>query len=89
LAEEQLQLLQSACAKGGRFGRRLGEVLAGRLPADAALVRRWPVEPGVKRVVVAAAAKRHPEQAKDLLALARQLNFQRDPTALCLNKVLE
>jgi hypothetical protein len=42
-----------------------------------------------KRVLVAVAARRFPDKAKELLALARVLDFHRDVTSLCLRKVLD
>jgi hypothetical protein len=52
-------------------------------------LRRLAMEPRNKRVVVAVIAKRFPEHCKELLTLARKLDYQRDPTSLCLRKVLE
>jgi hypothetical protein len=76
-------------AKGGRDERRLGEVLAGKQPVNVDVLRRLPIQPEHKRIFLAVVAKAHPEHAKELLDLARKLDFQRDVTSMCLRKVLE
>jgi hypothetical protein len=48
-----------------------------------------PIDPKQKRVLLAVVARRQPEQAKDVLELARKLDYQRDVTSLCLRQVLE
>jgi hypothetical protein len=89
LAEQQQQALLAALAKGDRDARRLGELLTAKQPPDVEEVRKLPHDAGDKRVLVALLAARHPDKAKELTALARRLNFQRDETALCLQKLLE
>jgi hypothetical protein len=42
-----------------------------------------------KRVLLVVAAKRFPDHAKDLLPLARRLDFYADVTSLCLAKVMD
>jgi tetratricopeptide (TPR) repeat protein len=88
LADEQWSLLLATLAKGGRQQRQLGDMLAGRKPVTVAAVRRLVLDPQEKRVLAAVAARRQPELEKELLALARQLNFQKDRISLCLGKVL-
>jgi hypothetical protein len=89
LAEEQWQSLLAQLEKSGRHQRRLAAILAGRQPFDTGVVRRLPIETRQKRVLLAVAAKQHPEQGKELLPLARSLNFFLDGTSLCLWKVLD
>jgi hypothetical protein len=89
LADEQWQLLLATMAKADHHTRRLGEMLSGNRPLETDLVRRLPIDPEQKRVLLAVIAQRHPETANDLLPLARALDFQRDGTSLCLRKLLE
>jgi tetratricopeptide (TPR) repeat protein len=89
LAEEQRPLFLAELGKGGREERRLAGMLAGKQPLNADILRRLPMQPEHKRVLLAVVAKARPEEAKDLLDLARKLDFQRDVTSLCLRKVLE
>jgi tetratricopeptide (TPR) repeat protein len=88
-AEEQWQPFLDALQKEGRRGRQCAEVLAGKRPVDVEQLRRLALEPRNKRVVLAVIAKRYPEKSKDLLTLARKLDYHRDATSLCLRKVLE
>lgn len=88
LAQSQWQALVDDLKKRGREEQLLGDILAGKKPFDARLVQRLPIEPTSKRVLLAVAAQRYPDHAKELLALARRLNFQRDAISLCLEKVL-
>ncbi|HJT78264.1 MAG TPA: hypothetical protein VJ739_13755, partial [Gemmataceae bacterium] len=89
LADEQWALLVAALKKEAGYARQLAALLEGGHPPDVARVRRLVMQPEQKRVVVAALARRYPETAKDLLPLARQLDFEADPTSLCLRKLLE
>ncbi len=89
LAEEQWQKLLASLAKSDRHSVRLSKLLAAGEPPNADLVRRLPIDPRDKRVVLAAIARHYPEQAQGLLELARKLDFQRDEISLCLRKVLE
>jgi hypothetical protein len=89
LAEEQWQPLLACLERGSRYPRQLGAMLAGRQPLNTDLIRRLPIEPRQKRVLLAVVAKRHPDQGKELLQLARSLNFYLDGTSLCLRQVLD
>jgi tetratricopeptide (TPR) repeat protein len=89
LAEEQWSLLLAALAKERGARRRLGEMLAGRRPLEVEEARRSAIPPDQKRVLLVVLARRHPATAKELLPLARQLDFLADPTSLCLRKVLK
>jgi hypothetical protein len=89
LAEEQRQALLATLAKGDRDTRRFSELLAGKQPCDVEAVRRLPHDVKEKRVLVALLARREPDKAKELVALAKRLNFQLDETALCLRQLLE
>jgi tetratricopeptide (TPR) repeat protein len=89
LAEQQLPLLLADLGKGGRDERRLAEMLAGKQPVNGDILRRLPMQPEHKRILLAVVARAHPEHAQDLLDLARKMDFQRDATSLCLRKVLE
>lgn len=88
LAEQQWQPLLACLEKANRYTRQLSAMLTGRQPLNTGLIRRLPIEPRQKRVLLAVVAKRYPDQAKELLPLARSLNFYLDGTALCLRKVL-
>ena len=44
--------------------RRFGELLSGRRQLDVGLLRRLPMQPQVKRVPRAVAAKRYPDNAR-------------------------
>jgi hypothetical protein len=89
LAEEQWSLLLSSLEKSDRYSRQLAAMLSGRKPLDPELVRRLPIEPNTKRVLVAIAAQKFPAHQKALLPLARTLNFELDVNSLCLRKILE
>jgi hypothetical protein len=88
-AVEQWQPFLDALQKEGRRGRQCAEVLSGKRPVHMEHLRRLAMEPRNKRVVLAVIATRFPEHSKELLSLARKLDYQRDPTSLCLRKVLE
>jgi tetratricopeptide (TPR) repeat protein len=88
LAQEQWPLLLAALGKAERHVRMLGDMLSGRQPVQAGLLRRLPIEPRQKRVLLAVAAKRNTDADKGLLDLARKLDFYGDATSLCLRKVL-
>jgi tetratricopeptide (TPR) repeat protein len=89
LAQEQWQLLLSCLERHDRYSRQLAAMLAGRQPWNADLIRRLPIDPREKRVLLAVVAQDHPHDAPELLSLARSLNFYLDGTSLCLSKVLE
>jgi tetratricopeptide (TPR) repeat protein len=89
IADEHWQGLLAELQKGSRHERRFGEILSGKKPFDPRLALRLAIEPDKKRVLLAVAAQRHPQHAKELLELARRLNFQRDSMSLCLRKHLQ
>jgi tetratricopeptide (TPR) repeat protein len=88
-ADEQWKALGTALGRGDRTSRWFGAVAAGKQPFDPARATAAVMNPAVKRIVLAAFARKYPEQAKDLRALSRQLDFERDETSLCLRSVLE
>ncbi len=88
LAETQWQAVLAALQGGDREAKEIGDVFAGRRPLDVDRLRRLPVDVQLKRVWLAIAAQRFPQRAKELVTLARKLDFQRDPTSLCLRRVL-
>jgi tetratricopeptide (TPR) repeat protein len=75
--------------KGARDERRFGELLSGQKQLTKGLAQKLPIQPTNKRVLLAVLAQRHPEQADELLKLAKRLNYQRDAVSLCLSKFLE
>jgi tetratricopeptide (TPR) repeat protein len=89
LADEQWPLLLAGLDKGHGALTQLGEVLAGRKKPDVARIRRLSIQPDQKRALLAVVARRYPETAKELLPLARQLDYAPDPTSLCLRELLE
>lgn len=88
LADEQWSALLAALARGTRHERQLGDMLAGRRPMTSEALRRLPIEPKQKRVLLLVALKKQPDLEKEMLPLARQLDFQPDAISLCLRKVL-
>jgi Flp pilus assembly protein TadD len=88
LAEEQFKLLMDELDKEDSSTRQFKGMLGGSRPLDLDLLRRLPVDAHNKRALLAVAAKRYPDKAKDLLPLAQKLDFYRDPTSLCLRNVL-
>jgi predicted Zn-dependent protease len=89
LAEGQWQALQKALAKDHGHSRALGEMLAGRQPVKVEQIRRFHLMPNQKRVLLVVVARRYPETAKELLPLAKTLDYDPDATSLCLQKVWE
>ena len=67
----------------------MGAMLAGRQPVNQERLRKLPIDPLDKRVLLVVVARRFPDQAKDLLPLARKLDIFADGTSLCLAKVME
>jgi len=88
-AEKHWKLMLDALAKGNRDERRAASMGKDQKPVDASLLRRLTIRPEEKRVVLAAFAQHFPKQGKDLLTLARKLDFQHDATSLYLRKVLK
>ena len=74
--------------KSNRYDRQLADVLAGRTPLNVETLLRLPLDPNEKRVLLRVAAQRYPANAKALLSLAEQLDFQHDVTSLCLRHAL-
>jgi hypothetical protein len=89
LADQEWPKLLDALDKHDRFTREMGAMLAGRQPVNQVRLRRLPIDSMDKRVLLVVAARRFPDQAKDLLLLARKLDFLADGTSLCLAKVME
>jgi Flp pilus assembly protein TadD len=89
LAEEQWQALLANLEKGSRPLRGLRGMLGAAKPLDTQQLQRMAIDPEQKRVLLAVVARRYPETAKDLLPLAKKLNFFQDETALCLRRVLD
>ena len=75
IADEQWQALLKDLAQAGGHERLLGDMLAGRKPAKADLIRRLHIEPEKKRVLLVVASKRLPESAKELVQLALRLGL--------------
>jgi hypothetical protein len=88
LADEQWPHLLDSLKRTNRYTRQLGALLGNPRKVDGSLVLRLPIDPRQKRVLLAVVATRYPDQGKELLPLARQLNFYQDVTSLCLHKVL-
>jgi hypothetical protein len=87
LAEEQWGKLVELLDKSDRYTRQFGAMLSGKQPLAVETLRRLPLRVRQKRVLLVVAAQRHPAERAALLALADQLSFERDATALCLRKV--
>jgi tetratricopeptide (TPR) repeat protein len=87
LAETQWDALLADLKKGGREEKRFAEILASGKPPTVPLPQRLAIEPTKKRVLLAVLAQRQPDQAAEMLALAKKLDFQHDALSLCLGKV--
>ncbi len=87
LADQEWSKLLNALDKEDRYGRELGATLAGRRPLDVNRLKKLPIEPLNKRVLLLVVTRRFHDQAKDLLPLARKLDFVADATSLCLTKI--
>ena len=87
VAGEQWSLLLAKLGKEHGALRQLGEVLAGKQPPKTDRLRRMAILPEQKRVLLVVVARRFPEMAKELLPLARQLDFEPDAVSLCLRKL--
>jgi hypothetical protein len=88
-AETQWAKLVETLGHGDREGRYYSAVAAGKEPFDLARVKEAPVHPSVKRVVLAAFARKFPADAKELNELSKKLDFERDEFSLCLRYVTE
>lgn len=89
LADEQVRTLAEELSHGDRDQRFFADLLAGRKPIDVEKVR-WSVNPPeTKRVLVALLARRSPEHRDALKRLARDLDFHRDATSLCMRALLD
>jgi tetratricopeptide (TPR) repeat protein len=88
LADEQLRTLTDFLSHGDCDQRLFADVLAGRTPVDPEKVRWSPNPPETKRVLLALLARRSPEHREALSKLARDLDFHRDVTSLCLRALL-
>ena len=89
IADAQWKALLAELKKTGRDYRLFADYLEGRQPPATRLAQRLPIEPNAKRVLLAVAAQRLPEQKQELLALAKRLDFYRDAVSLCLAKFLK
>ena len=87
-ARQQWQAFVTALNKGNRTLRRLGKLLSSPSPPSGPTLVHLAIEPDQKRVFLAAIGKRFPETAKEVLPLARKLDFEPDAVSLCLDKVL-
>lgn len=81
--------LVAKLAEGTREERLLGDVLAGRKTLAQHPPERMVLDPRDKRVFLAVLAQEHPDRAKELVELAKRLDFYRDAISLCLRKVLD
>jgi len=63
-------------ARGSAEERRVATVLAGTRQVDPVGFRRFAINPGYKRVILAALGTRLPEQRETYFELARRLNYQ-------------
>ncbi len=88
-ADEQRKRLVESLAKGDREGRFFAAIIDGKKPIDLPSVKDAAMDPSVKRIVVVALARMHPDRAKELHALAKKLDFQRDEYSLCLHYLME
>ena len=86
LAQTQWNALLSDLKKGNRDQKQFAKLLAGTKPLTDRAAQRAPIDPSSKRVLLTVLAQRFPDHAKELLPLAKRLNFQRDAISLCLNK---
>jgi hypothetical protein len=89
MSEKHWQVMLDALAKGDRDERRVATMAKDKKPLDTTLLLHLTIRPEEKRVVLAAFAQHFPKQGKDLLTLARKLDFQHDATSLYLRKVLK
>jgi tetratricopeptide (TPR) repeat protein len=88
-ADDQWTRLVDALGKGDRDGRFYAAIASEKQPFDLAGAKDATVNPSLKRVVLAALARKFPVHAKELNALSRKLDFERDEVSLCLGYVTE
>lgn len=88
LAEDQWSALLAKLGKGDREERMFADILKGTKPAANNLALRLTFDSSVKRVLLVVLAQRQPAQARELLALAKKLDYQHDAISLCLQKYL-
>ncbi|HEX3151013.1 MAG TPA: hypothetical protein VHR66_23235 [Gemmataceae bacterium] len=88
-ADAQWKRFVDTLSTGDREGRACAAFASGAQPFDLAKVKEMPMEPSLKRVVLAAFAQKFPANAKELNALATKLDFERDEISLCLRYVME
>jgi hypothetical protein len=84
LANSQRKLLLEELAHGDRHHRVLGKVLAGTVPVNPVDLQQLLIDPDAKRALLLVVAQRFPASAKDIVPLARKLDFHHDETSLCL-----
>jgi tetratricopeptide (TPR) repeat protein len=88
-ADQQWKRLVDTLGRGDREARACAAVADGKKPFDADRIKGSLLQPSVKRVVLAAFARRFPAGAKELNAMSKQLDFDRDEYSLCLRYVTE
>lgn len=88
-ADGQWAALGEALGHGDRDARRLSAVLGGKHPFDAGWLTGAMLNPSLKRVVLAACARKYPAPAGDLMGLSKRLDFERDEVSLCLRYATE
>jgi tetratricopeptide (TPR) repeat protein len=88
-ADAQWKRFTETLATGDRDARNCAAMASGAKPFDLARMKDAPLQPTLKRVVLAACARKFPTNAKELNALATKLDFERDEISLCLRYVME
>jgi tetratricopeptide (TPR) repeat protein len=88
-ADAQWKRFAAALARGDREARLYAAFAEGKKPVDVARAKSATITPSLKRVVLAALARKFPEHAKDLDPLSKKLDFERDEISLCLRYVME
>jgi tetratricopeptide (TPR) repeat protein len=86
LAGTHWSALLADLKKDGREERQFAELLVSRKPFEIGPPQRMPIEPHKKRILLAVLAQRYPDKAKELFALAQQLDYQHDAISMCLSK---
>ena len=88
-ADSQWKRFAESLGRGDRDARYFAAVVSGKQPLDLSRAKTANLQPTLKRVVLAALARKFPEQAKELDPLAKKLDFERDDVSLCLRYVTE